>query len=315
MSRCKRLRQAALVSAFLLLLSIPQVRAVENGGTISLKDRLSCGWALLRANTLYPERLPDWQSCQEQFARNVDMVDQKTADEAMSELVSLVHDDYTFFRDRAHTAEFRESIEQRSAVRFNLDNNGVAHITIGTFVNKHVAMEMRDALQMLAEANSYVLDLRGNKGGLVNQAFIVYSMFVDEGAFAVFKGRTDGNSYVEALNVSRKRLERKHNGKLTTSARIANLTANKPLTILVDGDTRSAAELLAGALRDCGRARLVGTRTFGKGVGQDTWTLSDGSSVRITTGRSYLLKSGCIDGCGLEPDITRDMPSDDAILP
>lgn len=270
---------------------------------VDLENRLAFGWALLHANSLYADRLPDWDTCRAQYGSGLSRVDEAAADEAMNKLLSLVRDDYTFFRNRVQTARFRSELEQRGVVRYSVDADGVAWIRIRTFASKHTANELRDALRDVSStARRYVVDLRGNHGGLVNEAFTAYSLFVDEGVFATFRGRNCGEDYSETLSVSRTRLCRQFNDKVRRSKRYANMTAHKPVFVLIDNDTRSAAELLAGALHDTGRATLVGTRTYGKGVVQDTWNLGDGSSVRITTARAYLAKSGCIHGIGLRPD-------------
>jgi C-terminal processing protease CtpA/Prc len=292
-------------SAVVLLFAVASACAAEESRTVDLENRLAFGWALLHDNSLYAERLPDWDACRAQYGSALSHVDEKLADDAMKKLLSSVHDDYTFFRNRAQTARFKVDLEQRGVVRYHVDADGVAYIQLRTFASRHTAEELRDALRDVECARRIVLDLRGNRGGLVQQAFLAYSMFVDEGLFASFRGRNCGRGYTETLMVTRTRLARDYNGKVHKSKRTANMTAHKPLMILIDGDTRSASELLAGALHDCGRAQLVGTKTYGKGVVQDTWQLGDGSSVRITTGRAYLAKSGCIDKLGLQPDVAK----------
>jgi hypothetical protein len=305
MVRRKHLWRLGFASAVFFYFFFAARCAAQDTPAVDIQHRLAFGWALLHDNSLYRERLPDWEACKDKFAGSVSVVDETTADEAMAKLVGSVHDDYTFFRNRAQTEKFRQNLEQRGVVSYHLGDDGVAYIRLRTFGSRYTAEEMRDTLRTLESADSYVLDLRGNRGGLVQQAFAVYSMFVDDGLFATFIGRSTGDDYVEMLSVSRTQLKRNFNGKVQTFARTANLTAHKPVAVLIDGDTRSASELLAGALHDSGRAVLVGTKTFGKGVVQDTWSLGDGSSVRITTGKSFLSKSGCIHGIGLQPDMAQ----------
>src|SRR5207248_5073839 len=91
------------------------------------------------------------------------------------------------------------------------------------------------------------------------------------------------------------------NGNVTRGSRTANLSGNKPVVMLVNGNTASASEMLTGALLDNGRADVVGTKTFGKGIAQLTWFLDQGTSVQITFARYYLPNGQCIQGIGITP--------------
>ena len=147
------------------------------------------------------------------------------------------------------------------------------------------AREVRDALQQLLGEGikGLVLDLRGDGGGSVHQALAVCDMLLNEGVIVVEKGRE---------------LERERRA----SAHVL-VPRDMPIVILVDPGTASAAEIVAGAMQACGRARLVGMRTFGKGSGTILRPLPDGSGVRVT-GRRYELSGGVpIEGRGIEPDV------------
>lgn len=127
-----------------------------------------------------------------------------------------------------------------------------------------------------------VLDLRGNPGGLLDEAVAVASAFLDGGPVVAYQRRA---SPVQVLDA-------RGHGDTTL-----------PLVVLVDGGTASAAEVVAAALQDRHRAVIVGARTFGKGTVQEPIRLSDGSGVELTVGR-YLTAGGrSLDGVGLEPDI------------
>ncbi|GAC1444171.1 MAG: hypothetical protein NVSMB59_10280 [Vulcanimicrobiaceae bacterium] len=130
-------------------------------------------------------------------------------------------------------------------------------------------------------ATSFVLDLRGNGGGYGDEATAVAGVFM-AGPIFITRDRSG-------------------------VAKIARATAAAPvaerLAVLVDGDTASAAEIVAGALQDAGRAAIVGTRTFGKGLVQSVYPLPDGSALKITTAR-YTTPSGRdIDRVGIRPDV------------
>ncbi len=139
-----------------------------------------------------------------------------------------------------------------------------------------------------------VLDLRGNPGGVVDEALVVADLFRDSGVLTRTRGR-DGAILRE---------ERAHASGSDTRT---------PLLILQDGATASAAELLAAALRDPGRARTVGTRTFGKGTVQEVRGLPGGGLLTLTVARYYSPSDRVIDGVGVPADIPA-RPDDPGIV-
>ena len=132
-----------------------------------------------------------------------------------------------------------------------------------------------------APRHGVLLDLRGNSGGLVDEAVAVASAFLDGGLVATY----DVHGKQQALYAA---------GGGDTEV---------PLVVLVDGGTMSAAELLAGALQDRGRAVVIGSRTFGKGSVQMPSTLPDGSVAELTVGHYRLPDGRSVDGRGIEPDV------------
>lgn len=127
-----------------------------------------------------------------------------------------------------------------------------------------------------------VLDLRGDPGGLFDEAVATASAFLDGGPVVSYQQRGRAPQSVDASR-----------GGVT----------GLPLVVLVDGGTASAAEIVAGALQDRGRAVLIGSRTFGKGSVQAPSELSDGSALELTVGH-YLTPSGrSLDGVGILPDV------------
>jgi len=127
-----------------------------------------------------------------------------------------------------------------------------------------------------------VLDLRDNPGGLLDEAVETASVFLDGGPVVSYVHRGSPPQVLDALGVG---------------------DTSIPLVVLVDGGTASAAEIVAGALQDRGRAVIVGSRTFGKGSIQRPTELPDGSGFEVTVGQ-YLTPSGrALDGVGIEPDV------------
>lgn len=133
--------------------------------------------------------------------------------------------------------------------------------------------------------DAYVLDLRGNPGGLLDEAVRTASVFLDGGPVVSLAGRSVPAQTLDAARGGDTRV---------------------PLAVLVDGGTASAAEVLAGALRDRGRAVLVGTRTFGKGSVQQVTHLSDGSELEITVATYRTPDGDAVDGVGIAPDVAVD---------
>jgi len=146
--------------------------------------------------------------------------------------------------------------------------------------------EVADALRDLGDqgAEKYILDVRQNRGGLLDAAVEVSDLFLDKGPILIQKSKDEGEHIFESTDVT--------------------LVPDAPLIVLVDGGTASAAEIVAGALKDRGRAQLLGNEpTFGKGSVQLVFDLSDGSSVHVTSARWLTPNGTQLDGQGLEPDV------------
>lgn len=143
----------------------------------------------------------------------------------------------------------------------------------------------------LQGATRFILDLRQNGGGLRDAAVEVADHFLDEGPVLYLQSQKEG--------------ERVFNSTSDT------LAPTGPLVVLIDGGTASASEIVAGALKDRGRAMLIGSKTFGKGSVQLVFDLSDGSSVHVTSARWLTPNRTQIDQSGLEPDVPVEITQDD----
>ena len=151
--------------------------------------------------------------------------------------------------------------------------------------------ELADVLDQASESlrnqggvRGLLLDLRDNPGGLLDQAISVADEFLEEGVIVSTRGR-DGRELSSA------------------SARRSGTRAAWPMVVLVNGYTASAAEIVAGALRDHRRALIVGTRTFGKGSVQNVIELPDASALKLTVARYYTPSGRSIQAEGIEPDV------------
>jgi carboxyl-terminal processing protease len=150
--------------------------------------------------------------------------------------------------------------------------------------------DVADALATLRRdgVRALVLDLRANGGGYGDEATAVASAFVPHGPIFTTRERTGAPVVARADGSAGPRL---------------------PLAVLVDGDTASAAEIVAGAIQDDGLGTIVGTRTFGKGLVQSIFPLPDGSALKVTTARYVTPQGHDIDGVGIRPDVEVAEPS------
>ncbi|EWY38401.1 peptidase S41 [Skermanella stibiiresistens SB22] len=139
--------------------------------------------------------------------------------------------------------------------------------------------------QLGSKLIGYVIDLRNNPGGLLDQAVSVADSFIDKGNIVSTRGR-DG--------VETQRFD----------AAAGDLTKGLPIVVLVNGGSASASEIVAGALQDQHRAVLMGTQTFGKGSVQTIMPLRDQKAMKITTARYYTPSGRSIQALGVTPDIT-----------
>ncbi|MQA84380.1 MAG: PDZ domain-containing protein [Streptosporangiales bacterium] len=185
--------------------------------------------------------------------------------------------------DRRELTLVRTELSNRAVTVRQLDDQ-VMMIRISDFtrgVGRRVWLAMNQ--KPSRHAGGVVLDLRGNPGGLLDEAVESSSAFLDGGSVVSYARR----------GAPVRRLDAVGGGDTTT-----------PLVVLVDGTTASAAEVVAGALRDRNRAVIVGSRTFGKSSVQEPRRLPDGSALELTVGR-YLTPSGHdIDKVGITPDVT-----------
>ena len=186
----------------------------------------------------------------------------------------------------------RERIEIKSVTsKINETKDGVliGYVRLKQF-NANASREMKDTLKDLEikKVSGYVLDLRSNPGGLLESSIDISRQFIDKGII------------VSTLSKDGLRETKRGNGKALTK---------KPLIVLVNEGSASASEIVSGAIRDNNRGKLVGKKTFGKGLVQSMRTLVDGSGLTVTVAK-YLTPNGTdINKFGITPDIEVKMNS------
>jgi carboxyl-terminal processing protease len=163
----------------------------------------------------------------------------------------------------------------------------IGYIRIAAF-QERTSDDLNKALKEIGKKlnpmKGLVLDLRNDPGGLLNQAIEVSEVFLKSGTIVSTRGRTK--------NMETKATAKDNGNELTC-----------PIVVLVNEGTASAAEIVAGALQDNGRALIIGTQTFGKASVQTVIPLEDGSALKLTTARYYTPKGRSIQAEGIKPDI------------
>ncbi len=196
--------------------------------------------------------------------------------------------DYTIIRDR---------ITVRS-VRSRLLEDGYGYVRLSQFMET-TSDDLRKALTSLSEQapgkqlKGLLLDLRNNPGGLLTQAILVGDLFLNEGVIVY----TDGRDKTEQQKFF---------------AHTKGTQPNYPIVVMVNGGSASAAEIIAGAFKDHGRALVVGTQTFGKGSVQTITPLGNGGAVTLTTALYFTKSGNSIQQQGVKPDIEiEDQPPEE----
>lgn len=164
-------------------------------------------------------------------------------------------------------------------------NGDIGYVELTTFSNNSGRLVRQAVEDVLArKPRALIFDMRGNPGGLLNEAINVASVFMENEDVLIEKF-SDGTQEIYKTRDK------------------AAISPDLPVVVLVNEGSASASEIVAGALQDSGRAILIGTVTFGKGSVQLPHTLSDGSIMRVTIARWFTPKDRTIDRTGLDPDI------------
>ncbi len=209
----------------------------------------------------------------------------KIRGEAGTEVVLTLNRD----GEEMEVAVTRQNIETPT-VKYELLEDGIAHITITEFNDLTTAQYVEAMTQMEADnAEGLILDLRGNPGGSLATVVEICEMMLPKGMIVYTEDKYGfRNEY---------KCDGKNEFKL-------------PLVVLIDGGSASASEIMAGAIKDYEMGTLVGTTTYGKGIVQKIFTYEDGSAAKITVSKYYTPNGYNIHGVGIEPDVEVEFDAD-----
>ena len=171
----------------------------------------------------------------------------------------------------------RESIALPPISYYGIQNGNVGYISLESFT-ENCAKEMRRAVVELKKqgAESFIIDLRSNGGGLLNEAIEIVNLFIPKGKTVVTtKGKIKQSN--EVFETKREPID-----------------TESPIVVLVNGQTASASEIVAGALQDFDRAVIIGSRTYGKGLVQTTRPVAGGGFLKMTTAKYYIPSGRCV---------------------
>jgi carboxyl-terminal processing protease len=185
----------------------------------------------------------------------------------------------------------RDEIHISSIQSSKMLDQQVGYIRLTSFISRQADDEMKKALQGLSSAKGIILDLRDNPGGLLTNAIEISNMFLD--------GKSNIVSTVDA------------DGYKTPAVSDGKPVTHQALAVLINRGSASASEIASGALKDNGRAVLVGQRTFGKGLVQGIQRLEDGSGVNYTIARYLTPNDTDINNKGISPDVPVELTSKD----
>jgi carboxyl-terminal processing protease len=198
-------------------------------------------------------------------------------------------------KDEPFDLQLKRAVITIKSVKYHREGD-IGYLRITSF-NEQTGDLLEEAIDKLqheigaAQVKGYILDLRNNPGGLLDQAITVGGDFVEEGEIVSTRGRHPEDT--QRYNA--------HGG---------DLTKGRPVIVLVNGGSASASEIVAGALQDHRRATILGTRSFGKGSVQTIIPLGSDGALRLTTARYYTPSGHSIQAKGIQPDIKVEQTED-----
>ncbi|EGD46425.1 carboxyl-terminal protease [Ruminiclostridium papyrosolvens DSM 2782] len=181
----------------------------------------------------------------------------------------------------------RKKIKALVNIRSEMLDGNIAYIKLKMF-DKNISKNFISQLNTLVKqgAKGLIIDVRDNPGGLYDEVVSLADRLLPEGTI-VFTKDKNGKKNVQPSDATE---------------------LNMPIAVLTNGNSASASEILAGAIKDFKKGTLIGTKTFGKGLVQTTYSFKDGTGLKVTIARYYTPSGVCIQGQGIKPDIEINLP-------
>lgn len=177
-------------------------------------------------------------------------------------------------------------------VKSSVDKN-IGYIQISSFISNSTPNEFLEALENTDKTKGLIIDLRGNTGGLLQNAIFITNMFIQKGKIVSIVGRNGYHYDVMAQDI--------------------NVDINKPVILLINGASASASEIFSGAMKDYHKAKLIGTKTYGKGMVQKIIPMPNETGLNLTIAK-YLTPDGTdINKTGINPDIEYHLTKADVL--
>lgn len=198
----------------------------------------------------------------------------------------------TLLRDKKELSfEIKKDIIKVVSTTSKIVSNEFGYIRVSAF-QKNTALEVQKEISKISEnkeIKGLIIDLRGNPGGLLDEAINMSDLFLDESVIVFTKDRTGTKNYYNAKD--------------------GQIIREIPMVVLIDGGSASASEIVAGALQDHKRAIIIGSKSFGKGSVQNIIEFNDGNAIKLTTSRYYTPSGRSIQAKGIVPDVEIDTVS------
>ena len=177
-------------------------------------------------------------------------------------------------------------------VKSSVDKN-IGYIQILSFISNSTPNEFLEALENTDSTEGLIIDIRGNTGGLLPNAVFVTNLFIPKGKIVSIVGRNNYHYDIMAQD--------------------NNVNIEKPVIILVDGASASASEIFSGAMKDYHRAKLIGTKTYGKGMVQKIISMPNETGINLTIAKYLTPKGKDINKQGINPDVILPLKREDII--